>query len=142
MPANPGAKKANEKAKRKREAAQKARRAANAKARANAPQVPTAQETAALEIDDGTPFSPGGRRIDYDELDRLSDEIPTLIKKKDFDAAERLCAKLVRDFPKEPDGWRGFARVAEARGDVRKALTEMERALSHVPPADDVLANT
>jgi tetratricopeptide (TPR) repeat protein len=135
MPANPGAKKAQEKAKKKRAEAQKARAAQLARAKARAPQVD--DQPAPLEHDD-SPFDLRGKaNIDVDELDELSAEAAVLIKKKKHDEAARVCADIVRRFPGEPDGWQRFAQLWEARGDLPKALAEMERAATRVPNEDD-----
>jgi tetratricopeptide (TPR) repeat protein len=135
MPANPGAKRANEKAKRKREAARKARALSRPRARTDAP------EGGAPEAD--APFDLEGRSsIDFDELDRLSAEVPALLKKKKIDEAARACAEMVRQYPGQPDGWQRFAAVHEARGDLPKALAEMERAAARVSADDDVSAAT
>jgi hypothetical protein len=140
MPANPGAKKATEKAKKKREAAQRARREQNARAAARAPQV---QEEPVAVADDGSPFGlRGNATLDFDALDELSAEAAVLIKQKKIDEAARKCAEIVRRFPGEPDGWQRFSAVWEARGDLRRALAEMERAAARVSKDDDVTART
>ena len=137
MPANPGAKRANEKQKRKREAVRKARALSRPHARTvDAPGV-------APEMDAGSPFDLQGRSsVDFDELDRLSAEVPALLKKKKIDEAARACAEMIRRYPGEPDGWQRLSAVHEARGDLPKALAEMERAATRVSPDDDVSAAT
>ncbi len=144
MPANPGAKKNNEKQKRKREVARKARQESLARSRAHAREQQEQQEQAA-EADTRTPEEIDGpyasaRVADFDDLDRLAGEVSDLIAKKQIDQAARVCAQIVRRFPNEPDGWQGFARVAEARGDLTRAVAEMERAAERVSREDDVTA--
>ncbi len=135
MPANPGAKKAQEKAKKKRAEAQKARSAQLARAKARAPQVPD-EETVAPD-DDGSPFGLRGQgNIDFDELDELSAEAAVLIKKKKLDEAAKVCAQIVKKFPNEPDGWQRFGAVWEARGELTKALGDLERAQARASEED------
>ena len=137
MPANPGAKRANEKQKRKREAVRKARALARPRART------AAAPGGSPEADAGSPFDLEGRSsIDFDELDRLSAEVPALLAKKKIEEAARACAEMVRRYPGEPDGWQRFSAVHEARGDLPKALAEMERAAARVSPDDDVSTAT
>lgn len=136
MPSNPGAKRNQEKQKRKREVAQRARKEAAARAKARAPQVPEEPPPAADEVP--SPYGAGPRPVDFDELDELAEAAAELIKKKKIDEAGKKAAELVRRFPDEPDGWEAFARVYEARGDLTRAVAEMERAAQRVSKEDDV----
>ncbi len=136
MPANPGAKRNQEKAKKKRDAARKVRQEANARAKARAPQVPVEQPLAEGEVP--SPFDGGSHDADFDALDELAEEVAKLLKAKKVDEAQRKSAEIVRRFPNEPDGWQGFSRVHEARGDLPKALAEMERAAERASAEDDV----
>jgi tetratricopeptide (TPR) repeat protein len=134
MPSNPGAKKAQEKAKKKRAEAQKARAQQLARAKERAPKV---EEESAPPQDDGSPFGLRGQGvIDFDELDELSAEAAVLIKKKKIDEAARVCADMVRKFPNEPDGWQRFAAVWEARGELSKAVADLERAEARASEED------
>jgi hypothetical protein len=143
MPANPGSKRNNEKQKRKREQARKERQVAQARAKerekVSAAQLSEAEAAEAAEAAE-SPYQRGARSADFDELDELASSIPDLLKKKKIEEASRAAAEIVRRFPKEPDGWQGFARVHEARGDYEKAIAEMERAAERVSAADDVTA--
>ena len=135
MPANPGAKRATEKKNRKRAAAQLARKQATQRASARATPSDESVDVAIGTAADG-PF--GARRPDdFDDLDRLAGELKEAMKARKIDLAERKAAEMVRRFPGEPDGWQGFSAVAEARGDLPRALAEMERAAERAP-ADDV----
>jgi hypothetical protein len=142
MPADRGAKKNNEKAKRKREAAQKEAAAKRATAIARQKAMPVEQFVEAKE-DPGAPFKLSGfGAIDYDELDELTEEARAHLSEKKWDEAAKVAATIVRKFPNEPDGWQYFSAVWEARGDVHKALAEMERAEARVSADDDATAGT
>ncbi|GAC1540220.1 MAG: hypothetical protein NVS3B10_04910 [Polyangiales bacterium] len=137
MPANPGAKRATEKKNRKRPAAQLARKQATERARSRA--TPLGEDDvvdATVGVAADGPFG-GTRPDDFDDLDRLAVELKAALKAKKLDLAERKAAEMVRRFPREPDGWQGFAGIAEARGDLKRALAEMERAAERAP-TDDV----
>lgn len=138
MPSNPGAKRNQEKQKKKREAAQRARKEAAARAKARAPQVP--EEPPPGEDEGPSPYGEGPRPVDFDAIDELAAEAAELIKKKKIDEAGKKAAELVRRFPDEPDGWQAFALVYEARGDLSRAVAEMERAAQRVSKEDDVTA--
>lgn len=137
MPAVPGAKRNQEKQKKKRDAAQRARHEANARAKARAQE----QQQAPLEepVDANaapSPFEAGARPQDFDDLDELVAAMDGLFAKKQIDEAARKCAEIVRRFPDEPDGWQGFARVYEARGDLPRAISEQERAAQRASAED------
>ncbi len=140
MPANPGQKRNQEKAKKKRDAAQKLAAKQRARVAALAPKV----DDGPMEPeDDGSPFNMRGEGVvDFDELDQLSEKAKVALKKKEIAEAAKLSAEMVKKFPNEPDGWQRFAGVWEARGDVKKALAEMERAAARVSKDDDVSTAT
>lgn len=138
MPAVPGAKRNQEKQKKKRDAARKARHDANAraKARAQEQQQQTPLEEAVDPNAAPSPFEAGARPQDFDDLDELVAAMGGLFAKKQIDEAARKCAEIVRRFPDEPDGWQGFARVYEARGDLARAISEQERAAQRASAED------
>ncbi len=57
----------------------------------------------------------------YTDLDDLSNQVPDLIEKEDFDKAERVCQSLLQQFPEQIDGLQRFAEVFEAKGNNLKA---------------------
>jgi len=66
--------------------------------------------------------------LDYDDylLDDLTNQVPDLIREQSFDEADRVCARLRRDFPDMVDGWRRQALVHHARG-LRKEAAHYYR---------------
>jgi len=43
--------------------------------------------------------------------------VPKLIRPGKYDAAEKICQTLLKEFPKQIDGLHRFAEVFDARGD-------------------------
>ena len=122
MPANPGAKRVNEKKKKKRDEAQKARRVDQVRKRALAVEQQAAAAVQQQELAEEAELSPFARGVDYDALDALTEAIDELIQKKRYDDAEKKCGELNRKFPSVADGLQRIAKIDELRGDASKAL--------------------
>jgi len=57
----------------------------------------------------------------FDDIDRISNQVPDLIRKGRLDEAEKVCQRLIDEFPDEPDGRERQAEVEEARGNWKRA---------------------
>lgn len=68
--------------------------------------------------------------LPYDPLDDLSNSVIDLIAAGDLDTAEAVCQRLLTDYPDVIDGLRRTARVAEAKGDLPRAI-EFHRKSAH-----------
>lgn len=55
------------------------------------------------------------------ELDGLSNSVIDLIQAKRFDDAEKVCQRLLQDYPEQVDGLERLARLYEAKGDKNQA---------------------
>lgn len=60
--------------------------------------------------------------LDDDPLDDLSNSVLDLIEEGDLDRAEEVCRQLLVDYPDQIDGLERTARVAEARGELPRAI--------------------
>lgn len=58
---------------------------------------------------------------DIDNLDKLSNSINSLLKKRDFEEALSVCSHLQKEYPAQIDGIARLAEVYEAMGDYAKA---------------------
>ena len=56
------------------------------------------------------------------ELDDLSNSVVDLIQSKRFDAAEKVCQKLLREYPDQVDGLDRLAELHMAKGEKGKTL--------------------
>jgi tetratricopeptide (TPR) repeat protein len=64
----------------------------------------------------------------FDDLDRLSNRVPVLLRQGEIEEALRVCQELVRRYPDDID-WRDrFAAVYEAQGDVKRAAAHYRMA--------------
>ncbi|MBI9083872.1 MAG: tetratricopeptide repeat protein [Desulfobacterales bacterium] len=59
---------------------------------------------------------------EVDELDRLSNSVPALVKAGRLEDAEAACHELLERYPDQADGLERLAEVYEARGDNEKAI--------------------
>jgi tetratricopeptide (TPR) repeat protein len=51
-----------------------------------------------------------------DDIDRLSNQVPALLRQGRYEEAEAVCRRLEAEFPDQPDGVERRAEVEEARG--------------------------
>jgi tetratricopeptide (TPR) repeat protein len=63
------------------------------------------------------------------ELDDISNSAVDLIRQGRLDEAERLAQRLLDEYPQVPDGLERSAMIAEARGDLKRALDFYQRTL-------------
>ncbi len=66
----------------------------------------------------------------YMDIDKLSNSVVDLIKEKNWDKAERVCQKLMTEYPDQIDGLLRWAQVYEARGD-KKTAADFYRKAAH-----------
>lgn len=72
-----------------------------------------------------------GPPLDEDHrLDQLSNDIVDLIDIGKLDEAERLCHRLLDDFPGVPDGHLRLGQLFRARGEPKKAAQHLRLAAS------------
>jgi len=64
----------------------------------------------------------------FTDLDKLSNSVMDLIKRKKFKKAEKVCNKLLTKYPDQIDGFIRFALVYEAKGDNQKAAEFYRKA--------------
>ena len=83
----------------------------------------------------------GGQVQFFDEIDRLSNQVPDLIRKGRIDAAEAVVRRLLEEFPDALDGEERAAEVEEARGNWAQAArmyrTVAEKHLAADPEFGD-----
>jgi len=60
--------------------------------------------------------------LDDDPLDDLSNSVLDLIEEGNLDRAEEVCRQLLAEYPDQIDGLERTAKVAEARGDLPRAI--------------------
>lgn len=74
-----------------------------------------------------------------DDLDQLSNDTVNLIDAGKFDEAERLCHRLLDEFPDVPDGHMRMGHLFRARGEPKKAAHHLRLAasLARIGAADD-----
>jgi tetratricopeptide (TPR) repeat protein len=86
---------------------------------------PLVYEGLEFEEDDGTVVVFDD---DLDDLLRLSNRVPDLLRSGEIDEALRVCHELERRYPDEID-WRDrFAEAYEAQGDAKRAATHYRMA--------------
>ena len=74
---------------------------------------------------------------DSGQLDQLSNSIVDLIDARQFDEAERLCQRLLDEYPDIPDGHMRFGQLFRARGDPKKAAHHLRLSAAVARAADD-----
>jgi hypothetical protein len=67
---------------------------------------------------------------DTDQLDQLSNDTVDLIDAGRLDEAERLCHRLLDDFPDLPDGHMRLGHLFRARGEPKRAAHHLRLAAS------------
>ncbi|NOX83574.1 MAG: tetratricopeptide repeat protein [Alphaproteobacteria bacterium] len=72
------------------------------------------------------------------ELDQFRMAASDFLQGSRFAEAEAVCEKMVRDFPKEPDGWVFHARIAQRQNNFYGAAAHTRRALDIAPGRLDV----
>jgi len=65
-----------------------------------------------------------------DDLDQLSNDTVDLIDAGKLEEAERLCHRLLDDFPDVPDGHMRLGHLFRARGEPKKAAQHLRLAAS------------
>ncbi len=78
-----------------------------------------------LSFHDGKPVV---WELPYDPLDDLSNSVIDLIAAGDLDKAEQICQRLLAEYPDVIDGLSRTARVAQAKGDLPRAIAFHRRA--------------
>lgn len=69
---------------------------------------------------------------ELDELERLSNSVIDLIKRRRFDEAEAACLELGRRYPDQIDGIERMARVLEARGRFNEAAERYRQCIAFI----------
>jgi len=69
---------------------------------------------------------------DIQNLDDLSNSVLDEIEAGRFDEAERLCEKLLMQYPDQIDGHKRLAKVREAQGRWADAVAAYDRAIAHI----------
>ena len=77
-----------------------------------------------------------------EKIDRLADRAFDLLLADRHDEAEAVCHELMRDFPDEVEGIDLLAMVCEARGERRRALELLRRAIDIADSHPDFDAET
>jgi len=72
----------------------------------------------------------------YTDLDKLSNQVPELIKQGKYDEAEQVCQKLQEQYPDQIDGLHRSAELFEAMKDYDKAATFYNRTAEFAEQAD------
>ena len=57
----------------------------------------------------------------FDDIDLISNQVPDLIRENRLDEAEKVCRRLLEEFPDQFDGRERQAEVEEARGNWKRA---------------------
>lgn len=73
-------------------------------------------------------------------LDKLSNRVLDAIEERDYEKAEKLCRKLLRKYPKMPDGHDRLGYLREAQGRFQDAAAEYSKLLEmlqHSPEGQD-----
>lgn len=78
------------------------------------------------------PFDDDGHQID-----KLSNSIVDLIDAGQFNEAERLCQRLLDEYPELPDGHMRFGQLFRARGEPKKAAHHLRMSAAVARAADD-----
>ena len=88
---------------------------------------------------------------EVEELCLLSNSVTKLIKEGQLKKAEKVCQKLLKDYPDQVDGLHRYAEVYEAKGDKNKAIEHYEKTIkfmkthdgfdddSYAWPADEII---
>jgi tetratricopeptide (TPR) repeat protein len=74
---------------------------------------------------------------DGERLDQLSNGTIDLIHAGKLDEAERLCQRLLDEFPDLPDGHMRFGQLFRARGEPKMAAQHLRKAAAVARAADD-----
>ena len=67
---------------------------------------------------------------------KLNEQLKTFIKvfqNKDFERADELALKLIRDFPQHPFGWKARSMLFKIKGDLKKALKFIQKSIDLLP---------
>lgn len=75
-------------------------------------------------------------RFIYTDLDNLSNQIPTFIKQQKYKEAEKVCQRLLQQYPEQIDGLHRFAEVFEAKGDYQQAAEYYHKSAEFAQQAE------
>jgi hypothetical protein len=74
---------------------------------------------------------------DGERLDRMSNGTVDLIHAGKFDEAERMCHRLLDEFPDLPDGYMRFGQLFRARGQPKRAAEHLRLAAATARALND-----
>jgi len=77
-----------------------------------------------------------GSTFIYTDLDKLSNQVPELIRQEKYNEAEEVCQKLLKQYPEQIDGLHRSAELFEAMGDYEKAATFYKQTAKFAEQAD------
>lgn len=69
-----------------------------------------------------------GMLMQDDELDLLTNSVIDLINAGQFDEAEKVCSRLINDYPEVVDGLERYAMLYEARNEKEKAVEYYQKS--------------
>lgn len=73
----------------------------------------------------------------YLPIDKLSNSINGLLRKRDFEGAKAVCRQLLNEYPDQIDGISRYAQVYEAIGDRKKAAEYFHKAAEFATVNED-----
>ncbi len=74
---------------------------------------------------------------DYERFEHMSNDAVDLIHAGNLEEAERICRRLLDEFPDLPDGHIRFGQLFRARGEPKTAASHLRRAAAVARTADD-----
>lgn len=74
------------------------------------------------------PQAPPGYSLGYLPIDKLSNSINGLLRKRNFRQAKAVCQKLLDEYPDQIDGISRYAQVYESMGNRKKAAEYFRKA--------------
>ena len=74
---------------------------------------------------------------DDDRFEHMSNDAVDLIHAGKLEEAERMCHRLLDEFPDVPDGHIRFGQLFRVRGEPKKAASHLRRAAAVARTADD-----
>lgn len=66
------------------------------------------------------------------DLDALSNSVMDTIEARKYDEAERLCQRLLREYPETFDGYQRLGELREAQGRFREAAEQYSKVLDMI----------
>ena len=83
------------------------------------------------------PKAPPGYTFAYLPIDKLSNSINGLLRKRNFREARVVCQKLLDEYPDQIDGISRYAQVYEAMGNRKKAAEYFRKAADFATVNED-----